>query len=101
MRKFLKIEFCRAFTCPLFYIALLFGLGIAIWQFIDNAIPMAANLPLLSGGRSVRDFPGLLYAEWIGNDSVGPQQFLYYLLFPFISVLPFGASFLQDKKMVL
>lgn len=97
----LKIEIKRAFTSKKFYIALLIGLGIAIVQSVTGIRQELEDqricelYKLYEKDRFTQS--SSLYT-WMFGNMVNVEQYIFFIIFPFIATLPHASSFFEDKK---
>lgn len=98
MKRCLKIEITRAFTGKAFYITLGIGFGIAIWHYFQNVLPCVPYLDEYLSEKGFNLYPHSVYNKWIGGEAESFQPFLYFLLLPILSALPFAGSFFSDHQ---
>lgn len=96
MKKCLKIELSRSFTNWAFYITLGIGLVIAIWHYFQNVLPCVPYLDEYLSEKGFNLYPHSVYNKWMGGEAESFQPFLYFLLLPVLSVLPFAGTFFSD-----
>ena len=90
MKALMKSELKRMLGSRNMMLALGIGMVLSLWFLIQYV-----------WGQSVYqgyDFPETVFQKWIGAYSFPVQSFLYYLLLPFIAVLPGGGTFYDDKE---
>lgn len=90
MKALMKSELKRMLGSRNMILALGIGMVLSLWFLIQYV-----------WGQSVYqgyDFPETVFQKWIGAYSFPVQSFLYYLLLPFIAVLPGGGTFYDDKE---
>ncbi|MDD4369589.1 MAG: hypothetical protein PHD56_00695 [Anaerostipes sp.] len=90
MRTLVKYECKRMMTSKEMIFSLMLGLGISFWylgQYVWNQNIYQGNY-----------FPETMFQKWIGGFVFPLQSFLYYLMLPFIGVLPGGATFYEDME---
>ncbi len=98
MKRCIKIEMKRAFTGKTFYIALGIGLILAIWHYFQNVLPCASYLDEYLSEKGFNLYPHSVYNKWMGGEAESFQPFLYFLLLPILSILPFAGSFFEDYQ---
>lgn len=100
MKAIYKNEIKRACTTLGMKIALFLGCGLAVWHVIAVVLP--AHMLLISTPEIYRQdplyIPEGLYNNWMGNVLFPLQSYILYLVLPLLAVLPFGASFYEDRK---
>lgn len=91
-----KIELKRAFKSRKLLIALLAGMIIAVWHYVQYV------LPLIRAEEFEEEiyYPVTVFESWMGGNSYTLQQYLLFIIFPILAVLPFGTSYYEDKKAV-
>ncbi len=94
----LKIELKRAFINRSFIVALIIGIIICLWHFFEYIFPYVIDSGYLSVEPENTFFPLISFNCWIGGNFVPVQSYLYFLLLPLIATLPFGNSYVTDKK---
>ena len=89
-----KIELKRAFKSRKLLIALLAGMIIAVWHYVQYV------LPLIRAEEFEEEiyYPVTVFESWMGGNSYTLQQYLLFIIFPILAVLPFGTSYYEDKK---
>ena len=89
-----KIELKRAFKSRKLLIALLAGMIIAVWHYVQYV------LPLIKAEEFEEEiyYPVTVFESWMGGNSYTLQQYLLFIIFPILAVLPFGTSYYEDKK---
>ncbi|NLL72920.1 MAG: hypothetical protein GX237_05275 [Clostridiales bacterium] len=100
MKAIYKNEIKRAFTSLGMKLALLFGCGIAIWHVISVIVPIH-KLLISTPQIYIEDplyIPEGIFNNWMGNVLFPLQSYIFYLVLPLLAVLPFGASFFDDRK---
>lgn len=100
MKAIYKNEIKRACTTSGMKLALLLGCGIAVWHVMAVIAP--AHGFLISAPQIYREdalyIPEGLYNNWMGNVLFPLQSYIFYLILPLLAVIPFGASFYEDRK---
>ncbi|MBQ1689237.1 MAG: hypothetical protein II073_08170 [Lachnospiraceae bacterium] len=91
MRRYLCLEFKRAFCNINFILAIAIAFGICIWHFIENVWKYRNYI--LDG-----TYPLSAFEKWIGADMSSLQPLLYFLLIPILCALPYARSFYFDVK---
>lgn len=94
MKQLLKIELKRAFLNRGMLYSILLGICLSTWHLIQIVVPISNNIKKM--GDSI--YPGSLFYIWLGGNTYPMQSYLFYLIFPIIATMPFGASFFEDKK---
>lgn len=96
--KMLKIEFSRAFINKYLYLSILIGAIITVSHLIQYVIPLSKTLDEYLAFNKPMSYPGWLFASWMGGNQYNMQGYLYYLLLPITSTIPFADSFFLDRK---
>lgn len=97
MWKMLKIEIERAFRSRGMTLALILGYALALVQFVLVVFPASKNILQFFDG-TVMTYPYSVFNKWMAMDDRHPWNAVYMTLFPVLAVLPYGASWLDDKK---
>ena len=99
--RVLGIELRRAFTSAGFAAASLFMFVLAIYAFCRNVVPYINVLgyfdSLLQKEGALNYAPDWLWGSWLGSN-IGFEGFLYLLLLPLLTGLPYAATLLADRK---
>lgn len=97
MKQVIKLEFERAFRSRGMTLSLIIGYSIAVIHFIKYVLPKSQNI--------LRFFDGMHYSylasvfnTWLGIDVISPWLNIYMTIFPILAVLPYGASWFEDKR---
>lgn len=99
MKNMLQIELKRAFVNRGFIIALAAGTLICLWHYFEIVFPCIFDKSLfVSGDDCYTFFPPTSYNYWLGGNYVPIQSYLYFLILPLIAALPYGNSYICDKK---
>lgn len=98
MTNMIRIELKRAFVNRSFFVAFLIGLMICLWHFFEYVFPFVIDSSYLSIEPENSFFPLISFNCRLGGSFVPVQSFLYFLLLPLIATLPFGNSYVTDKK---
>ncbi len=93
-----KIEFKRAFTSRTFFVALGIGVAICLWHYFEYIFPCVIHSSYLNIEPENTFFPVISFNCWIGGSYVPVQSFLYFLVLPLIATLPYGSSYVTDRK---
>ncbi len=99
--KIFKIELKRAFISKRFLIALAIGVILSILESVTaiskhfTDLKYEAMYDLYTKMAFTQD--NSLYS-WICGNMYNVQQYIYFIILPFIAVLPHGASLFQDRK---
>jgi hypothetical protein len=93
-----SIELGRAFKCRRILPALLLGMGICIWHYLQNVFPLYEIQRMYTPMEGELYYPITVFSTWIGGNAYTIQQYLYFLLVPIIAVLPYGGSYYEDLK---
>lgn len=94
----LKIELKRAFVNRSFIFALIIGTAICLWHFYENVFPYVIDSSYLAIEADNTFFPVISFNCWIGGNFVPIQSYLYFLILPLIATLPYGNSYVSDKR---
>ncbi len=94
----LRIEFSRAFNNKYLFFSILIGSVITISHLFQYVIPLSSTLDEYLSFNKPMMYPGWLFASWMGGNQYNMQGYLYYLLIPIISTIPFADSFFLDRK---
>ncbi len=95
--KIFKFEMRRAFRSPGFYIALLIGTGIALLDWIRYGLYFSIQQDKWMELDFSLKYPVTLYESWIGG--LGEKtSVLYFMILPFLVVIPYSISFYQDNS---
>lgn len=97
MGKILKIEMERAFRSLGMTLALSLGYALALVQFVLVVLPASDNILQFFDG-TVLTYPCSVFNKWMAMDDRHPWNAVYMTLFPVLAVLPYGASWLDDRK---
>lgn len=98
MKKLIKIELYRSFHSRTFGFAIAIGTILSILQLVMGVIPTSIHLEEYLAFNMPMKYPGFLYVAWIGGDLNSFFSYLYFLILPIISALPFADSFFMDAK---
>ncbi len=100
MKTIYLIEIKRACTTLGMKLALFLGCGLAVWHIVGVIVPLHEFL--ITVPQTYLDdplyIPEGLYNNWMGNVLFPVQSYIFYLILPLLAVLPFGASFYEDRK---
>lgn len=94
----LKVELKRAFVSRTFLAALAVGVIICLWHYFEYIFPCVIDSTYLNIEPENTFFPISSFNFWIGGSFVPIQSYLYFLLLPLIATLPYGNSYVTDKK---
>lgn len=97
LRNMVLIEMRRAFKNKKMVISLLIGCGICLWHYWQYVRPLPA-IQKISAKTDSLYYPITVFSSWIGGNSYTLQQYIYFILFPVLAVIPFGASYYEDKR---
>ncbi len=97
MLKILKCEIKRSFCNYMFFISLTIS-GILVMWYSFERIPACIewNSSFFDEIKIYDNFLEISYTNWIGSHNIFLQQNIFYLIIPFLAVLPFGSSFYMD-----
>ena len=108
MKSILKMELKRAFCNKLFLLVIVIGCGIAAAAyFTTNAWRLTKNwwfeyLPQTQFGQSILkkiDTMNTALSIWMPNMGAGsPFYYLFITILPILAAIPYGVSYLTDKK---
>ncbi|MDD5796493.1 MAG: hypothetical protein PUD24_06130 [Oscillospiraceae bacterium] len=96
MKKVLKTELSRCFCGFGFDAVMIFSIIIVTWYSIEK-IPYAVlmNDELIGGGAG---FLETSFTNWLFTRNMYTQSQIFYLIFPLLAAIPFGATLFSDKK---
>ncbi len=100
-RHILKSELSRAFGGWGFKLAVLLGLGIAVWQWAVRILPilMQGNLyEVYQNPEGDYGVPFPLWSTWLEGEAFSLPVTVYRLLLPILAALPFAASYAADAR---
>lgn len=97
MSAIYKIEISRAFKNKGFLYAMCIGLTIVSLHLV-LWLPDIADMNKMLMKNSYSEFPLTSYFGWICGNTITWQQYLYFLLVPLISSLPYGYSMFEDRE---
>ncbi len=95
--KILIIEMERAFRSRGLTLALLLGYALALVQFAVVVLPVSQDILRFFDG-TVMTYPYSVFNQWMAMDERHPWNNIYMTLFPLLAALPYGASWLDDRK---
>lgn len=97
LKKTLKIELKKVFASKMFWIALLFGLCLAVGQVVQTA----KYVQWVNEGSDIHpsgfDSTSLL-VFWLGVDNRTAIGSVFFLALPILASMPFGASYFMERK---
>ena len=102
MRGGLKTELWKALHNPMFYAALAIGCGITLINVVENlAVAEELRASVLAedhtgGSRSPWGFS--LFFLWMPVNGMSYGKTLFYLVWPVLAAMPFGWSYLQERR---
>lgn len=93
-------EIKRSFNTLGMGLALIIGSALSLWHVISVIIPTRKWLvsTLVSMTPDPLYIPTGLYNNWMGNEMFSIQSYVFFLIIPLLSVLPFGVSFYEDLE---
>lgn len=97
MKKMKKIEMERAFRSWGLWLAIVIGLAICMEYIIRQMIPAAMSPLKWYRPDNATIMPISAYNTWIGGYN-GFENALLIRLFPILASIPYGVSYLSDKK---
>lgn len=98
MFKTLKVELKRSFCNKLFLLSIIISCVLVLWYSFER-LPFCIDLNNTIGNDMILDdFLEVSYMNWIGSHNIFLQQNIFYLIIPFLAVLPYGASLFSDMK---
>lgn len=98
MKQMITIELKRALLSGKMCCALALGVAISLWHFIQEVCPVLQAQTDFISLEDATMGPISVFYVWIGGNSHNVQQYIFYLLFPIIAMLPFAMSYFEDKK---
>lgn len=78
--------------------AVLLSLILAIWEFISVSLPASITNAYELYPNGNWGVPYDLWSNWLGGEMLSLPSYLYRLLLPVLSVLPFATSYSTDTK---
>lgn len=98
MKSILMIELKRGFKNKTFFFSVLLGIVIGNIEFFKEVLPLASKLEeYLAYDNPMNDI-SWLYANWLGGHLTSIYSYVFFLLLPVISILPFATSGFEDIK---
>ncbi len=103
MSTIIKNEFHKVFKYKGIYIAFILGLLLVIADslYYYNEVysyTMSFSENDLGGKTEGMWYPPVLMQGWIGHNISSVYSEIYYTIFPFIAVLPFGVTYYEELK---
>lgn len=100
MKTIYKNEIKRACSTLGMKLALFISCGLAVWHIVTVIVPL--HRLLISMPQEYMEdalyIPEGLFNNWMGNVLFPVQSYIFYLILPLLAVLPFAASFYEDRK---
>lgn len=100
MKSFWKIEYNRIIRSVGFYFAIIIGMVLVILQLWQEQIPNYQAVEAVKEwewtGKKVA--PINCFEIWMGGEMHSMASFLFFLILPLISVLPYASTFFEDCK---
>lgn len=95
--RILSTELYRGFRNKLFLLSICLSGILIAWYSIEQ-LPTMVYINESFALRGVEDdYLMTSFTAWFGTRNTYLQQNIYYFIFPFLAVLPFGTSFYTDK----
>lgn len=91
MWGYMRMELNRAFYNMKFFLAFSAAMGICVWHFVENVLPLGQYV-------NAGDYPHSVFCKWIGGESASIQQTLYYFIILVFCAVPYGKTFYFDAK---
>lgn len=101
MKMGLKAELWKALHNPMFYAALILGCLISSVNVAENLITADQIKSIIfaedhTGSQSPWGFP--LFLLWMPVNGASYGRYLFYLVWPVLAAMPFGWSYLQERR---
>lgn len=101
MKNAVKAELWKALHNPMFYSALIIGCLISAINIVENTITAKALSKIILaadhiGSRSPWGFS--LFFLWMPVNEISYGKALFYLVWPILAAMPFGWSYLQERR---
>lgn len=96
MKNLFKTELKRGFYSKEFMASLIIGFAISVWHFIEY-FPLG-QMVLEFGKMDRFSSRSMLFNLWMGASPSTVQGYYYFLLIPFLAVLPYGTTLYRDFK---
>ncbi len=98
----IRLECKRAFCSRAFLLSLALGSILAIWHIVGSVWQMGVWMReieyAMDGKANGFLYPHTVFNKWMGGDPTSLQPYLYFLIFPILAALPYGASYAEDEK---
>lgn len=91
-----KNEIRRSFVNKQFIISLCISGIIVLWYSVERIPFCIENNRDFINGEIIGGFFEVSYLNWIGSHNMFLQQNIFYLIIPFLAVVPYGNSFFMD-----
>lgn len=100
MKTIYTNEIKRAFNTTGMKLSLLTGCALSVWHIVSVIIPQSKIISYELSSEVIDSLyiPTGLFNNWMGNELFPVQSYIFYLILPLLSVLPFGSSFFEDRK---
>jgi len=96
MLRTLKNEVKRSFCNKLFLVSIIISAMLVLWYSIERIPFCIEKNSTMSTDFILDDFLEVSYTNWIGSHNMFLQQNIFYLIIPFLAVIPFGGSLFTD-----
>lgn len=101
MKTGLKAELWKALHNPMFYAALILGCLISSINVVENLITAEQIKSIIfaedhTGSQSPWGFS--LFLLWMPVNGASYGRYLFYLVWPVLAAMPFGWSYLQERR---
>ena len=98
MLAFIKIELRRVLKSKLLWLTLLIGCAITVSQYFMNVLSNVQHLDIFQSQPFGTICPHTWYEKWIGGELGSSQSYMYFMLIPILSVLPYSTSLAYDRS---
>lgn len=95
MKQIYKIEIRRAFLNKRMLFALTAGIIICAVHFVQW-LPTTFDYLKTPEGTILSFYPANVFSEWICSNNYNWEQYVYFLIFPLLACIPYGASLYDD-----
>lgn len=96
MKGIFSAELKRSFANRSFLISLIVSLILVIWYALYRLPFCVQHNYQFAKDMMIGNYFEISYTNWLGSHNLYLPQSIYYFIFPFLAVLPFGGSFYSD-----